>query len=272
MLVIRPATEEECSISEKYSVSNIDHNCKCSLSHYFHYNMRLRTPDAGPMAFGRAAHDTAAQVALGTISTVQETQEFLEKAFVEELGKGVPKMDKYSLFWLQNRGIKRKFAEEILRRVLSYNILKVEEHFQYMVSDTESGLSFFLHGYIDAVTTDNRIVEYKFSARRMKDPEGSHTMQVGVYAAILGNMERPVVVEIVAFPKLKTQVDSQAFAILVSPKQQRMAMTLASTAVTRIRQGLVYPNRTIANSYCSYCSYSRVCLKYIQGEYLNLGA
>jgi len=245
------------------SVSRFNQYTQCPFKYGFNKILKLREPVKPYFIFGSVGHKACELVAKKVLTTPEEVRQYMLKVFSLKMPKG-KKLPRFESKWITNPGVQVAMANAIYECVTKYNIVDTEVHLTYNVS---GAYAYKLQGYLDAVTSD-AIIDWKFTTKATFSEE--YLVQLRVYAAMRAHLKNPVHVIGVMFPKdygnpnnIKAVI---AYDGVVTPEQQKSALTMVGMAVDGIKKGVFFPNRGMGNVLCPKCSYHNVCTKVLKGE------
>ncbi len=247
-------TEEELQNLFKISPSSLSRYTQCGLMYYF--DKFLKRPGASYTAFGKACHSFCELV----INKMDDEDSLIRLLLIEL--KTIKEIGEYEQRFLKDKSLQKKFAANIKNILKDFNIVQTELFLAKKLDD------FIIRGYIDAITSDDEIIDFKFG--KNKSEAEDHILQLSIYAALYSELKKDMVCTVISFPKRKRDMKHHISSITVSVGQQKNILNIIQSQVAAIKKERYMPCRYFSNILCNSCHYKSICLSYIKGEFNEL--
>lgn len=277
------------------SFQKINAYSRCGLQYYFRYIENLKIPPTPNVAVGSAVHQATEvfylkkkekrenpklELMLDTYSDTLENL-FLEEMLLDddEMAKGKDKIKSE----LKDAGI-RVLRVYYNQKAINLDPLYVEEEFllslervaremiledKHLSIDPNKLVGVYVLGYVDLVSTDNRVIDLKTRRSRPGSDEVEKSQQLTIYALgfreLLGRLPEKVVLENLILPHNKSSMGNiVSLESMRTEEDIKRLLRRVVRVVDGIRKGVFIPPDQ-GSWACKYCGYRRlnICKEYL---------
>lgn len=137
-----------------------------------------------------------------------------------------------------------------IERMKNIGVIATEKHFELPINKNLT-----IHGYIDIITADNKMIDMKTTAFETKSPKPAHVFQLSLYWLY----------EDKTTPELHYITPKTLNKFKVEPMPIRHIIQLVNQAQSIIENGQ-YPALGVITGYCPYCLFRNKCEFYTGGK------